>query len=138
MRKLGLALALLLGLATLALAQQTVGPPNAILCNQGALANGLNTNGTSQVIALSAGKTIYICGWAATNTQSSGNFWLSAGTGTNCGTGNTSLTVALGVNSNAPVVDHIPYAIFSAPASQAICITPSTSTINAMIWYSQF
>ena len=131
------AILLYLGLATAALAQATGGPPNQILCNKVAqMAAG--PAAITQVVPLAAGKTIFVCGWHVTNTAASGNFSFSYGTGSNCGTGTTTIIPAMNVTSSAPSADHIDYAQISAPPGNALCITPSVATIAAIIYYSQF
>lgn len=133
----GLALAFLASVSP-ALAQTgTVGPTNAIFCNQVAQMPA-GPSAITQVIAAKAGKSIFVCGWHVTNTGATGTFSISYGTGTNCGTGTTAVIPALNVTSTAPSADHIDYAQLYAPAGNAVCITPSVATISAILYFSQF
>lgn len=132
---LGFALSLLCGGAQAQLSQ--VGPANAILCNQMAnLTAGPTT--ITQIAAAVTGKIIVICGWHITNTASSGTFQITYGTGSNCGTGNVSITPVLNVSNTAPSTDHIDYGIASTPISQALCITPSVATIAGIVYFAQY
>ena len=114
-----------------------VGPGGLILCPQLAtLAVGPST--ITQIVAAVTGKAISICGWHITNTGATGTFSLSYGTGANCGTGTTAVVPPQNVTSTAPATDHIDYAFFTTPVSQALCITPSVATIAAVVYFNQF
>lgn len=141
MRKLGLALSFLAGLSLNLIGwglwpvQAQVGPPNQIQCNAiGTMAVGPTS--ITQIVALSTGRTISICGWHVTNTGAAGAFTFSYGTGSNCATGTTVLIPAVNVTSSAPSADHIDYASLSLPQGQALCITPSVATISAVVFYT--
>jgi hypothetical protein len=121
-----------------ALAQPAIlGPPNTVICNQIAtLAVGPTT--LTQLVGLVTGRSVFVCGWHVTNTGATGTFSLSYGTGSNCATGTVLVVPPQNVTSTAPATDHIDYASFQIPVSQALCITPSVATIAAVIYYSQF
>lgn len=137
MRNLWLALALLFLFLAPARAQPTtIGPGNAILCNQATLVN-LGVTGVTQILAAATGQRIVICGWQITNSAGTGTFQLSYGTGSNCVTGNTVVTPVISISTNA-VTDHTGFAIISTPLSQALCANPSVVTISAIIWTAQF
>src|SRR6185437_13159894 len=52
-----------------------------------------STNGATQLVALSAGKTIFVCGYTFTSSSTTANtVKLVYGTGTNCATGQTAMT----------------------------------------------
>ena len=144
MRKFGLALSFLasLGLSLWAWAPvpthaQGVGPTNQIVCNKVATLTA-GPVVITQVIAAVAGQSVNLCGWHVTNTGATGNFSLSYGTGSNCGTGTTVVIPAMNVTSTAPSADHAQLAYFTTPAANALCITPSVATISAVIFYAQF
>src|SRR6266404_488274 len=94
MRKLGLVLSFLASLGfnlwawSGMLHAQGIGPTNQIICNKIAMLAAGPTSIT-QVIAAVAGQGVNLCGWHVTNTGATGNFSISYGTGTNCGTGTT-------------------------------------------------
>jgi hypothetical protein len=114
-----------------------VGPGQPILCPRIAtLAVGPAT--ITQIIAPVTGQAISICGWHVTNTGATGTFSLSYGTGSNCGTGTQLFVPPQNVTNTAPATDHIDYAFFTTPVSQAICITPSVATVAAVIYFNQF
>lgn len=139
MRKLWAALLVFFGLACAApaMAENTVGPSNQVLCNKIAvLAAGPTTS--TQLVAAVSGQSVFVCGWHVTNTGAAGNFILTNGTGSNCGTGTATLIPATNVTNTAPSADHISIAAWQVPQSNALCITPSVATISAVIYYSQF
>lgn len=119
----------------IAKAQQVVGPPNAILCNLSAPFTG--SGASAKLISGIASTHIHICGWAATESATSGSVNISTGTGTNCGTNNASLTGTLNIGL-APLVDHIPYAAIDTPNGNDLCVNGTTTTLTGIIWYSQF
>jgi hypothetical protein len=142
MKKLALALGLCLALGSSALSQgPMVGPGQLIPCNRiGVLPAG--STGLQQVIPPSgtvpAGQSVFICGWHVTNTGATGTFSASYGTGSNCGTGTTTVFPAVNVQNTAPSADHIDYAVIQLPFAQNLCINPSVATISAIVFYNQF
>lgn len=137
MRNLWLALAFLFLFLAPARAQPTtIGPGNAILCNLATPVN-VGVSGVTQILAAITNQRIVICGWQITNTNPTGTFQLSYGTGVNCATGNVVLTPVMSVGTNA-VTDHTGFAILQTPLSQALCANPSAATISAIIWSAQF
>ena len=136
-----LALALALGLSLLAgpALADSVGPPNAILCNKIATFTGLAAN--TVLIPAVAGQTINFCGWhVTTSSVTSVTFAISMGTQTTnpCDTGTKTVTPALSILNSAPSSDHIDYAVTSSNPSQALCITPSSTTESGVIYYAQY
>lgn len=137
MRNLWLALAFLFLFLAPARAQPTtIGPGNAILCNLATPVN-VGVSGVTQILPAIANQRIVICGWQVTNTAVSGTIQLSYGTGSNCATGNTTLTPVMSVGNTA-LTDHTGFAILQTPLSQALCANPSVATISAIIWTAQF
>jgi hypothetical protein len=135
------AIALLLALPSRpASAQGTMGPPNPIACNQQAIAT-IATATTTALVSGVAGKSIFVCGWHVTSTQSAANtFSFISGTqGTPCGTP-TSLTPAFAVTSSAPSADHIDYAHLQVPVGAQLCVVTTGATVgtSVMIWFNQF
>lgn len=141
MRKLGIILSLFAALSiwpTVAKAQGTiVGPGNMILCPNVATLTAGPTSIT-QIVALTSGQSISICGWHVTNTASAGTFSLSYGTGSNCGTGTTTIIPPQNVSNNSPATDHIDFAFFTIPAGNALCITPSVATVAGVVYFNKF
>jgi hypothetical protein len=96
----------------------------------------------TQVIAASGTTKIRICSFdinPATTTAGSAD--LVYGTGTNCGTGTTTLTGAYTLPAVA-VVDITPSTLsatspLTTPASQAVCVRAVTSTVNGFIVWEQ-
>lgn len=91
----------------------------------------VSTATTTQLVALSAGKIVYVCDFGMTISQvvtTANTIKFVYGTGASCGTGTTDLTGpfgAGGVTAAAPIVvlsGHTGTA-FSAPPGNAICVT---------------
>ena len=117
-----------------------------ITCDNSAVYD-TNTNGATQLVALSAGKTIYICSFNFSQaTATNVNVGLVYGNGTNCATGQTKITPAYPLQSATGVA---PTGIsVTAPAlagglktiaSNALCIlTNAAVSVQALVWYTQF
>ena len=116
--------------------QTTGGPPNQIICNKIASFSGVSVS--TQLVALISGQSVFICGWHVTNTAAAGTFQFTYGTGAACITGPNNITPALNVTSSAPSADHIDYATVSTAMGNALCVTPSVTTISGLVFYSQF
>lgn len=140
MKKLALSLLAFLWLAGAAQAQ--VGPPQ-IACNkifqvsQGAVA-------LTKVVSGVAGQSITICGWALNAGAAAGTASISYGTGTNCGTGTTTIYPVISLGINGVFVDREPVGAFSPPSVNAsgvandIClVTTGTGPTAVVLYYSQ-
>ncbi len=117
-----------------------------VRCDSSVIINQASAT-TTQLVALSAGKKVYVC--SATVNQigatTAPTFKFVYGTGTNCGTGTADLT---GVISGANVAGTITNPqfggnglgqVFSTPASQALCITTTTTQAQkGLLSYTQF
>src|SRR5215813_13951546 len=130
MKKLAL-LALLLSCG--AAQAQPIGPP-IIGCNQifqvtqGAVA-------LTKIVSSVTGKLISLCGWAA-NGNGAATVQLQYGTGTNCGTGTTSLTPAVSLAANTSYSDHPGFVFFSLPSGNDLClVTTGAGTSNVMVYF---
>lgn len=142
MKKLRLALLLTAALSLSfhapvpAVAENTVGPSNAILCNK--VANvAVGPTSATQIIAGIAGQSIFICGYQVTNTGATGTFTIISGTGSTCTTPTTLVTVQ-NVTSTAPATYNVGVAQMQAVAGATLCVTPSVATIATTVWFSQF
>lgn len=96
------------------------------------------TGATTQIVALSAGKSIYVTGW---NVVSAGtaNFSLVYGTGTNCGTGTTSLTGVYPLTAQSGLTFGGGLGpVLVTPAGQALCEVDSTTVqMSGSVAYAQ-
>ena len=94
---------------------------------------------TVQLVALVAGKKIYISSWdvVASGTTS---VTLKYGTGTNCGSGTTSLTGAYALIAQAGIAKASGLGpVLFVPAGNALCITNSAAIqISGSLSYAQF
>lgn len=126
-------------------AQNSSGLSGQISCDSSAVYD-TNTNGKTQLVALSSGKVIYVCGYSFAATSSSAvTVSLSSGTGTNCGTTSTNITPGYVLQSAASqgpagIVDGSPYFRgLKTSASNELCIvTNAAVSVQAIVYYSQF
>jgi len=81
-----------------------------------------NTTVTQVVAAPAAGLSIYVRGIVVTKSvAATGAVTLVYGTGTNCGTGTTTLLTISGATSNSLLPGYIPLGIL-VPAAKALCL----------------
>ena len=141
MKKLALSLLALLCLSVAAQAQPIGG--QQIICsktfqvNQGAVA-------LTKIISGIAGQNISICGFVADAGAASGAFSISYGTGTNCGTGTTTVIPVITLAITAGLTDHVPFANISIPSTNSsgvvndVClVTTGTGPTSVLIYYFQ-
>lgn len=141
MKKLTLVVGALLALTTSTFAQ-SVGPPS-IQCNkifqvsQGAVA-------LTKVISGAVGQSINLCGWALNAGAAVGTASISYGTGTNCGTGTTTILPVINLAINGVYVDSAVFGRFAPPsvnssgvANDVCLVTTGTGPTAVVIWYSQ-
>jgi hypothetical protein len=96
-----------------------------------------STAGLAQVVALSGTTTIRICGFSIMAAGAT-TFTLSGGTGTNCGTGNVTITGGYSLIAQTSVNAFSSSPIAFATAGQAVCINNSAAVaIAGFISYEQ-
>jgi hypothetical protein len=78
-----------------------------------------STTSAVQLIALAAGKKIYVCSFIVIGGGTSPTFSLVYGTGTNCGTGTTTLMGAIPLSTTAPVAS--PFSVGVTAVANALC-----------------
>lgn len=134
-------------LPTIALAQAppqgcyTTNGVNCVPAVQAATSVPINiaASTTTQLVALVADKTIFVTSWDVIS-AGTGNFTLVYGTGTNCGTGTTSLTGPYPLTAQAGISkgDGVGIVIL-VPRGNALCATTSTSVqMSGAVSYAQF
>lgn len=98
-----------------------------------------SSSGTTQLVALSSGKKIYVIGWDVI-AGGTGTVQLQYGTGTNCATGTNNLTGAYPLTAQAglAIQGGIGPAIV-VPAGNALCIALGSSVqMSGRLAYTQF
>lgn len=99
---------------------------------------GASSSTTSQQVAAVAGKTIYVCAFVMTAASASTAQFVY-GTGSNCGTGQTSLTNAMNIAAGGAVsIGSGSGVLFQVPAGQALCLAAGTANVTGFITYAQF
>ena len=139
MKKLAL-LALLLSCGA---AQAQVVGGQQIVCNKTFQVSQAAT-ALTKIISGVSGTTINLCGWAANAGAATATFALSYGTGTNCGTGTTSITPVYSLAINGVLVDRSGIANIAVPQQNAsgvlqdLClVTTGTGPLAITIYYFQ-
>lgn len=109
-----------------------------IACDSSAFLD-MTTATTTQLVALSSGKTIYVCSY---DIQSNGtaSVKLAYGTGTNCGTGTTQLTSNLDLTAQTGLSRGSGLGMLTkTAASNALCATSSAAVnVHVDVTYTQF
>ncbi len=98
-----------------------------------------STSGSTQLVALSAGKTIYVCGFVLFSAGTA-NVKLNYGTGTACATGTTAMTPAFQFTAQTGVAyGNSEGYVAKTAASNALCINSSAAVaVQALVTYAQF
>lgn len=100
-----------------------------------------STNGSTQLVALSSGKSIYVCGYSITTGATATNVKLIYGTGTACVTSPQPVTPAYQLGINSGIVDHGSnhWSGMKTAASQELCLNTSAGNpVQATVYYTQF
>jgi hypothetical protein len=101
---------------------------------------------TTELVALTSGQSIYICGWSINVIGAAGppTWKLVYGTGANCGSGTTDLTGTFTSTTTTTAVEQFVYGggvgyVAKAPVSNALCITTTTtSPQRGILTYRKF
>ncbi len=117
-----------------------------INCDNTYVNNGLATSGSTQAVALSSGKSIYICDLFVNSASTTAvSVKLVYGTGTNCATSPSDLSILVPMQaptSIAPAGQNVTppgNTLWSTPASQAVCVNlSSANAVNVMFHWTQF
>jgi hypothetical protein len=97
----------------------------------------ISTATTTQLVALSAGKVVYACGFTA-SVGATTTAQFEYGTGTTCGTGTTVLTGAFAPATGAVLGLSGEGSRFATPAGNALCVlSTGTGGINGVLTFVQ-
>lgn len=129
------ALLLFFGLASAALAQQSIFVP----ATMASVPINISTATTTRLVTGITGKSIYVTQWNAI-AGGTGNITLEYGTGTTCGTGTTTLTGAYPLIANVGLVVGIGNgAVLVLPAGTSLCaLTSAAVQISGSLAYAIF
>ena len=99
----------------------------------------ITTAATTQLVALSAGKSVYVCGGSFTiapSATAADSILFEYGTGSSCGTGTTALTGAYGAGDLTTAAPPVSVSLVSsgvvmiAPSGNALCAVSAGTTVN--------
>jgi hypothetical protein len=108
-----------------------ISPKSSVVVN-------LTGSSATQLVALTTGKKVYLCGLAVGNTTAATTLTLNYGTGSACGTGTTALTGAVPMAANGLfTVGGFSTTFASAPVSNAVCMTASAAGVAGVLTYVQ-
>lgn len=100
---------------------------------------------TTELVALTAGQSIYVCGWDINVIGAAGppTWKLVYGTGANCGTGTTDLGGLHNSTTVTTAIEHFELAsesyLLKGLVSNAVCITTTTTTPQrGTLFYAKF
>lgn len=98
-----------------------------------------STSGSTQLVALVSGKTIYVCGFVIFSAGTA-NVKLLYGTGTACATGSTNLTPAFQLTAQTGAsYGNGEGIVVKTAASNALCINSSAAVaVQGLVTYAQF
>lgn len=98
-----------------------------------------STNGSTELVALTSGRTIYVCGYAFSVGGTATNVKLIYGTGTACATGPNNMTPAYQIAANGGMVDRAAFAQGLKTASaNALCINTSAgNAVQGIVYYAK-
>jgi hypothetical protein len=96
-----------------------------------------STNGSTELQALTSGRTIYVCGYTIL-AAGTANVKLIYGTGTACATGSANLTPAYQLTTQVGIVDSSPfYRGMKTASANALCINTSAGVaVQAIVYYA--
>jgi len=99
----------------------------------------VSTATTTQIVALSGTKSIYICSLVV-NGAGTTTGKLVSGTGTNCATGQVNLTPAFNLVAGSTVSAGVGLGyVVKAASGAAVCVTNSAAVaVNVLVSYTQF
>lgn len=99
----------------------------------------VSTATTTQIVALASAKKIYVSSFDVV-AGGTGNITFVYGTGSNCGTGTTSLTGAYNLTAQAGIAKGNGLgAVLVVPASNALCVTTSAAVqMSGSVSYAQY
>jgi hypothetical protein len=109
-----------------------------VACDSSALLT-VSTATTTQMVALVAAKSIYICSMTI-NGAGTTTGKLVSGTGTNCGTGQANLTPAFSLIAGSTISAGAGLGyVVKAASGAAVCVTNSAAVaVNVLVSYTQF
>lgn len=119
----------------------TTNGQNCVAAIQASNSVAINISGatTTELVALSSGKNIFLTAWNVI-AGGTGNFTLVYGTGTNCGTGTTSLTGPYPLIAQAGItVGDGTGIVLIIPRGNALCATTSAAVqYSGSVSFAQF
>lgn len=124
-------------------AVNSTGLKAVVSCNNVAIIN-TSSSGTAQLVALASSKAILVCGWKiSTSSASATNVSLTYGTGSNCGTGTTTMSDTIRFPAGVTGLQgHVALSPFynglTTATSNALCVTNSAAVqIDGLVYYTQ-
>jgi hypothetical protein len=95
--------------------------------------------GTTELVALTASQVIRVCSFTITGVTALTTAAFVYGTGTNCGTGTTSLTGAMQLGVSTSISNTgMNGSLFRTASANALCLTAVTGNVTGYVSYAKF
>lgn len=106
-------------------------------CANSAVVN-VTAGSTTELVSLTASQVIRVCSFAITM-SAAGTAQFVYGTGTNCGSGTTSLTGAMTLGTTTPMaLSAANGSLFRGATANALCLAAVTGNVTGFISYAKF
>lgn len=110
----------------------------AFTCPSSAVIN-VSAGSTTQLVALASSQIIRVCSFVITGDTAATTATFVYGTGSNCGTGTTSITGAMRMPDEGSIaLSGMNGSLFRTIASNALCLTAATGAVTGFVTYAQY
>lgn len=111
----------------------------AIACDQAAQINFAAAGGPTELVALTANKSIRVCAFVVV-ASGAGTFKFQRGTGSNCGTGTADVVPVMTLATGVPINHGSGYGqLFPVTVSNALCATTTGAVqVSGFVTYTKF
>lgn len=107
-------------------------------CASSAVVN-VSAAATTEIVALTASQVIRVCSFVLTGDTAATTATFVYGTGTNCGTGTTSLTGAMRMQDEGSIsASAANGSLIRTASANALCLTAATGAVTGFVSYAKF
>lgn len=107
-------------------------------CPSSAVIN-VSAAATTQIVALASSQIIRVCSFVISGDTAATTATFVYGTGSNCGTGTTSITGAMRLPDEGSIaLSGMNGSLFRTIASNALCLTAATGAVTGFVTYAQY
>ncbi len=107
-------------------------------CTSSAVVN-VSAAATTEIVALTASQSIRVCSFVISGDTAATVATFVRGTGSNCGTGTTSITGAMRLADEGNIsLSASRGALFETTSGTALCLTAATGAVTGFVTYAKF